>query len=65
MSSSKDGSISLPVLKGMSPNEYLLHVARLVGAIIFYVQEILPADLHLGKTLLNEFYQRFSILYGL
>jgi hypothetical protein len=56
----------LPVLDGILPDEYLLHLARLVGAIfIFSAQEILPADFLLGKTLLNEFYQRFSILYGL
>lgn len=57
---------SLPVLNGILPDEYLLHLTCLVGAVfIFSAQEILPADFHLGKTLLNEFYQCFSILYGL
>ena len=55
---------SLPVLHGMLPNEYLHHLALLVGAIfIFSTQEILPSDFHLGKTLLEQFYKDFSILY--
>jgi hypothetical protein len=55
----------LPVLRGILPIQYLRHLALLVGTIyIFSSQSISRQEYQLSICLLDQFYQEFSVLYG-
>ncbi|XP_064469841.1 uncharacterized protein LOC135384573 [Ornithodoros turicata] len=56
---------SLPVLNGILPRSYLLHLALLVQAVFFLLQESLfGTDLNTAEELLNEFVVKYNMLYG-
>ena len=56
---------ALPVLRGVLPNLFLSHFALFVGAIYLYSSQRISYQEHqLGQSLLEQFYEQFSALYG-
>ena len=56
---------SLPVLDGILPNPYITHYSLLVaGLLLLPSDKITQEDLRNAGCYLNEFYSKFSDLYG-